>query len=188
MPRSKVAKIFTRRRRRRLASAGALALVVVSRGWSGAESVGSNHIPVAVEEIAPGTRLTQAHFRIADWPSATEVPRAEELVGRIVRERVLAGEPIREERLAGSGGEIAEQLDAEQRAVRIAADEGVPPVSVGDRLDLAIRTPERTRVVSEASRVIDSGEGFLILAVQDDAALDVAAAALDGTLVAVLAP
>ncbi len=116
--------------------------------------VSTTDVLVAAKDLPPGTLLTDAELQWQPWPkdavpagtiSKTEGPKViESLKGSIVRTGMIAGEPIRREKLVKGQGFMSAILPSGMRAVAINIDsQGATSaggfILPGDRVDV-IRT------------------------------------------------
>lgn len=186
MPRSTIERLLTRRRRRRVLLIVGISLLLLRPGESTPDDV--QRVRVAGGHLDAGTRISAADLRYESWRGDLPDDIADNPVGRVLTQSVLEGEPIREARLGGTGGTIAEQLAVNERAVRIEQSESWPIAEKGDSFDLAVRSPERIAVVATGTRVLEVDDAGLTVAVPSQVAAEVAASAVEGTLVLMLAP
>ena len=95
----------------------------------------TDHVLVATHDLNPGTVLADADLRWQSWPKGQVPPGAieqsgspnavQELKGMVVRSEMLAGDPLRRERLAKDAGFMSAVLPTGSRAVAIdLADQG----------------------------------------------------------------
>ncbi|MGY1659932.1 Flp pilus assembly protein CpaB [Geodermatophilus sp. SYSU D00705] len=157
-------------------------------------------VVVAADDLPPGAVLTAGDLTLARYPPALRPGGAaagpEGLVGATLAAGLRAGEPVTDARLVGagltallSGGQVA----APVRPADLAVSALVRP---GDRVDVLATTPgaERAAVVAAGALVLaapgpdGTGEGLLLLAVDDATAALLAAAASSATLTLSLPP
>ena len=97
--------------------------------------IATDNVLVATRALGPGTVLDNGDLRWQSWPKAQVPPGAiqqslqpnamQELRGMIVRSEMLAGDPLRRERLAKDAGFMSAVLPSGSRAVAIdLADQG----------------------------------------------------------------
>jgi Flp pilus assembly protein CpaB len=142
---------------------------------------------VAARDLAVGATITAADLERAPVRVAggTAAPDA---VGRVVVHPVLDGEPIVEERLAPDGLEgTAALIPPGQRAIAVPIALAVPPVAVGDHVDV-VTTDElgRASVVRDAL-VVATTDAALSVAVDADDAAHLAGALATGAVTVALA-
>ena len=154
-------------------------------------------VPVVVRDLAPGATITSSDVEFRDRP-ALAVPDgvAAEPMGRVVRDRLLAGEVVVEARLAGSGSGPGALLSPGRRALALPRDEVRVQLTIGDRVD--VLAPDAlgpaggsatARRVARAAEVLAVDDTTLTVGVQSVEAPAVARAVLDGAVaVALVAP
>ena len=97
--------------------------------------VATDGVLVATHDLGPGTVLAESDLRWQSWPRGQVPPgsiqqsgdpnAAQELKGMVVRSEMLAGDPLRRERLAKDAGFMSAVLPTGTRAVAIdLADQG----------------------------------------------------------------
>ena len=114
----------------------------------------TQNVVVAAKEIPAGTNVTEKIIKEGlvketSWPKASVPPGSfystNQVVGKTVKTKVVAGEPILESKLVGEGGGLASRLAAGYRAVAVKVDEviGVSGfIAPDDRVDvIATLTP-----------------------------------------------
>jgi pilus assembly protein CpaB len=151
-------------------------------------------VVVAADDLSPGAVLTTGDLTVAAYPPALQPggtaadPTA--LVGATLAAGLRAGEPVTDARVVGAGltAMLTEgQVAAPVRPADLAVSALVRP---GDRVDVLATTPgaERAEVVAAGALVLaapgldDTGDGLLLLAVDDATAALLAAAATSATL------
>ena len=123
---------------------------------------------------------------------------AEPPVGAVVRQPILAGEPVAPSRLAPDGlTGVAALVPAGERAVAVAVGPaGVPPLAVGDQVDVVTVMPpgatgdggsDPAFTLVERATVVAIGEQAVTIAVPDADAPRVAWAVANGAVVLALA-
>ncbi|OGQ82121.1 MAG: Flp pilus assembly protein CpaB [Deltaproteobacteria bacterium RIFCSPLOWO2_12_FULL_57_22] len=114
----------------------------------------TQNVVVAAKEIPAGTNVTEKIIKEGlvketSWPKASVPPGSfystNQVVGKTVKTKVVAGEPILESKLVGEGVGLATRLAAGYRAVAVKVDEviGVSGfIAPDDRVDvIATLTP-----------------------------------------------
>lgn len=109
-------------------------------------------IVIATKDIPAGTAIGDAlvkngTIKTTPWPKAS-VPAGsfsspEQLVGKVNRSRILAGEPVLESRLSGEGAGLTVRLEPGKRAIAVRVDEiiGVSGfIMPDDRVDVILTT------------------------------------------------
>jgi pilus assembly protein CpaB len=112
----------------------------------------TSEIVIAGKDIAAGTAMTEklisdGTVKVASWPKAS-VPvgaftSTGQVVGKINKAKIVAGEPILESRLAGDGTGLTVRLEAGKRAMAVRVDEiiGVSGFLMpDDRVDVIVTT------------------------------------------------
>jgi pilus assembly protein CpaB len=112
----------------------------------------TQNVIVAAKDIPAGTALNddiikKGMFKVVQWPK-TSVPAGafsspEQVIGKTIRVKILANEPILESRLAGEGAGLTMRLEAGKRAMAVKVDEiiGVSGFIVpDDRVDVIVTT------------------------------------------------
>lgn len=186
MPRPLLRRLLPRRRRQRLAAA-LLVLLVLARPLPTNESEQHRSV-VAARDLTVGSRIAAGDLRTVPSDRPVDDDDVRDPVGRVVREQIFEGEALRAERLGGSGGELSELLDVDERAVQLPAAMAVPGTATGDLLDLAVRDAHRVQVVATGVRVVALDDVALVVGVKASAAARAGAVAEDGSLVVLLAP
>lgn len=138
-------------------------------------------VAVATADLAPGAAVGPADVELAERPAAmvpvgalTSVP-----IGEVVTAPVVAGEVLVDARV-GTGGlsPVAARVPAGQRAVAVPTAAAVPPLRVGDLVDVL----DGGGVVVAAALVVDVADGAVTLAVAAADAPALAAAASGGSV------
>jgi pilus assembly protein CpaB len=161
-------------------------------------------VPVAGDDLPPGTVLAASDLAVARFP-ARAVPGGvatdpAPLVGRVLAGPVRAGEPVTDVRLVGAG--LTALLPEGQVAapVRLADLAVAALVRAGDRVDILATTPDAAaaEVVAASALVLavpgqgaedsDAAVGLLLLAVDGGTAGRLAAASTTATLTLSLPP
>lgn len=131
------------------------------------------HDLAAGDLIAPGAELRQ-------WPRAM-VPAgalAATAPDAVARFDLIAGEAIHADRVSTtSSGQLADRLPDATVALAVPVHSGVPPLSIGDRVDLFAtfdgvarsEATDATQRVAQAAVVVDLGEEVITVAVPDAA-------------------
>jgi pilus assembly protein CpaB len=125
-----------------------------------APSVPMQDVLVAVSDLGPGQPLVAEDMRWQSWPESalntayigrtTRPDALEALVGSIVRSRVIAGEPLRDEKLIPvNGGFLSAILPSGKRAVAVR-------ISAENTAGGFVLPNDRVDVISTAAR---SGQG-----------------------------
>lgn len=195
------------RRRRLLAGLAAAAAVLAGYQATTAPAPATTPLLTAARDLPAGTvlehgDLTRARFLPASVPTGV-VPRAADAVGRTVAAPVRAGEPIVDLRLV-SPALLDGHPGAVAAPVRIGDPGAVALLRVGDVVDVLAADPRRVgpaTAVAESTTVIalpaapDGGSTGLpggasgrlvVLAVDPEAAKELAGAAVSGYLSVVL--
>lgn len=166
----------------------ALAAVWFAQRWMTEQnSLGTNKVAVAAQDIEIGTRLTQQMVGMADWPAGS-VPAGAladggKLVDRVVKTSVLRGEPILESKLApeGTKGGLSAIVAQGKRAMTVKVNEviGVAGFALpGNYVDVIVNTQEEgtgrpgsgDRTDQSVSKIVL--EKVLVLAVAQEANRD----------------
>lgn len=131
-------------------------------------------VVVATADLDPGAVIGPDDVRLDRWPAAVVAPGAvtEPPVGRTVVAPILAGEAVAARRLAPEGlGAVAALLPDGARAVAIPTGGGygldVPPVAVGDRVDVLATADGPAAVLARAALVVHVGETATTVAVPE---------------------
>lgn len=105
----------------------------------------SRTVAVAAHDLAPGEVVDGGDVTWRDLPEAviTEADLAEAPEGAVVRQAIMAGEPLVAARLGRHGlAGAAALVPPGQRAVAVpAGPTGTPPLAVGDRVDVLTVVP-----------------------------------------------
>jgi len=189
---------------------GLVALSLVRAGEAARRSWGATApVAVATRDLAPGDTLGAGSVEVRSLPAAL-VPAgalSEAVAGAVVRQPILAGEALVPARLAPDGLTGTAALVPEgHRAVSVpTAPAGLPPVVVGDQVDvLAVLPPELVTPseggpspprggdepafpLVERAVVVDVGEEAVAVAVPEGDAPGVAFALAQGSVVLALA-
>jgi pilus assembly protein CpaB len=134
----------------------------------------SQNIVVAAKDVPPGTAIDDkaikgGMLKEVAWPKAS-VPHGsfsstQQLMGKVVKAKVVAGEPLLESRITGEGMGLTVRLTAGHRAMSVKVDEiiGVSGfISPDDRVDVigTVAAPGRTgdekisKIVLQDKRVL----------------------------------
>jgi pilus assembly protein CpaB len=152
-----------------LAAGGAAALLIGTgsqpepQATDGATAVASAEVLVATADLTLGQGVKDGDLRWQSWPAAMvpagAIKRAEgqngldEFVGSTVRMAILAGEPVRREKLVkGQGGFMSAILPSGMRAVAITTDTRGTTSAGG-----FILPNDRVDVIQTAQSVADGG-------------------------------
>jgi Flp pilus assembly protein CpaB len=141
----------------------------------------SRGVLVAREDLRAGERLDAGNTRVVSHPVSL-VPRS--ALGAVpaearLTEPVLAGEIVREERLAAPGASpVAARLPSGTRAMAIPVEPGTtPPLGVGDRVEVLVSLPTEAAVggppgfvLATDVPVVDVSEAAVSIAVGRDVA------------------
>jgi Flp pilus assembly protein CpaB len=198
---------------RRTAAAG-LALVTALVVSSLVEAAGSARdrwgatrpVAVATRDLGPGDVVDSGAVEVRDLPRGVlgEATLSEAPVGAVVRHPILSGEPVAPARLAPDGlTGVAALVPAGERAVAVPVGAaGVPPLAVGDLVDVVTVAPGGATVsgedagdgsgvpaftLVERAAVVDVAEQAVTIAVPDRAAPRVAWGVANGAVVLALA-
>jgi Flp pilus assembly protein CpaB len=190
-----------------LALAAVTGLVVVSL-VSSAEAARqrwgrARPVAIATRDLTPGDLIDGSAVEVRRLPEAAVAPGAlaEAPAGSVVREPVVAGEPLVAERLAPQGLRgVAALVPRGHRAVAVPIGPlAAPPLTVGDVVDVlavvpvaAGESPGQSGDVPsfplvEAAVVVDVGEQSIAIAVPEADAPRVAWVLTNGSLVLALA-
>jgi Flp pilus assembly protein CpaB len=167
----------------------------VGRAEQGSARFGAARpVLVVTAELAAGAVLTDADAELRSLPVAL-VPDASvgaEALGSRVRSPLFPGEVVRRERLAPAGmSAVAALLPPGTRGVAVARGEDVPPLEVGDVVDVLATVgavaPEEasgapTVTVTSGAVVVATGEAAVTIAVPLDDTARVAYAAAIGVV------
>lgn len=127
-----------------------------ARRRSAARPIETVSVVVAAAEIPSGQRLEAAQVEVIRWPAAHApagtFPRTDAVIGQTLRQAMVRGEPVLQDRLASKdqGQGLAAILDAGARAMAVKVDQVVGIagfVQPGDRVDVitTIATDDDTR-------------------------------------------
>jgi Flp pilus assembly protein CpaB len=150
-------------------------------------------VAVASRTLDPGEVIGPADVEIIELPLAAAPPdaMADEVVGRVVRERVLDGEAVRRARLAEHARDgITALMDPGERAIAV-PKAVAPKLEPGDHVEvIGPGGLDTNATVLGRGRVLAVDDtGTVIVAVTQQDAPTVAAAAADGhASLALLAP
>ena len=157
-------------------------------------------VAVATRDLSPGEVVDHGAVEVRDLPSGMvgDATMAEPPVGAVVRQPILAGEPVAPARLAPDGlTGVAALVPAGERAVAVAVGPaGVPPLAVGDQVDVVTVMPpgatgdgggDPAFTLVERATVVAVGEQAVTIAVPDSDAPRVAWAVANGAVVLALA-
>jgi Flp pilus assembly protein CpaB len=159
----------------------------------------SRPVVVATRDLAIGEVVDAGAVEVRDLPEGvvTDAPLAEVPEGAVVRQPILAGEPVVTARLAPHGLTGAAALVAPgERAVAVPlGPSGAPPVAVGDLVDVVTVLPAGVDPGSEdpafplveRATVVDVSDQAITVAVPEGDAARVAWALSSGTVVLALA-
>jgi Flp pilus assembly protein CpaB len=160
-------------------------------------------VAVAIRDLAPGDVIDASTVEVRHLPDAvlSAGALAEPPSGSVVRQPVVAGEPLVAERLAPQGlTGVAALVPAGQRAVAVPIGPlAAPPLAIGDLVDVlavvpvpAEEPPRRpgdgpSFPLIEGAAVVDVGEQSIAVAVPEADAPRVAWALTNGSVVLALA-
>lgn len=158
-------------------------------------------VAVATRDLSPGEVVDHGAVAVRDLPSGMigDATMADPPVGAVVRQPILAGEPVAPARLAPEGlTGVAALVPAGERAVAVAVGPaGVPPLAVGDQVDVVTVVPpgalgddgggDPAFTLVERATVVAVGEQAVTIAVPDSDAPRVAWAVANGAVVLALA-
>ncbi len=127
----------------------------------------TTRVPVATARVEPGETVTGS---VVDW---REMPLGVvagqpslEPTGRIATDLILAGEVVAEERLAEPGASGTSSLvPTGARGIAVPVDDTLPPVEVGDRVELLAGTGAGTDAGAVAHTATTTG---VVVAVSED--------------------
>ncbi|MCX7621493.1 MAG: SAF domain-containing protein [Acidimicrobiales bacterium] len=163
----------------------------VERAERLADSYGQRRtVAIAIRTLEPGSVIAPNDVEIVERPlafSPTDVTTSE-AIGRVVRERVLVGEPVREARLGRPGlGGMSALMEPGERAVALPKAVG-PSVSPGDLVEIVGPGGlDANAVVLGRGRVLGRDDTATVtVALPASDAPAVAAAAADGQATLVL--
>ena len=117
-----------------------------------AAKVPTAKVAVASGDLAEATTLAPEHVTLVDWPLASlpqgTFTEADKLVGRVVVNKIVKGEPLLEGRLAavGAGRGLAALLEPGTRAVSVRVDDVVGVagfIHPGDSVDVIVTMKPR---------------------------------------------
>jgi Flp pilus assembly protein CpaB len=172
--------------------AGSITARVVARAEELATQYGQRQsVPVAMRELPTGTEIGAGDWEWRELPvQMVGGTPTDEPTGRTVVATILADEPIVTERIAPDGvdGPMALAPDG-TRALAIPVDDRLPPVGVGDEVDVLsvlADDPQRARHVARAARVVAVSDTVITVAVESDELGPTARAALEGSAVVAL--
>jgi pilus assembly protein CpaB len=133
-------------------------------------------VPVAVHTIGVGDVIEAADLKVvelaADYVAATAITQVEDLVGRTVVERLLAGDLVRIERLAppASGQGLSALIPNGMRAISLdmTDDRQVSGfIEPGDGVDLLVTLPPDEVDAARVSETLTLVQGAKVLAVNE---------------------
>lgn len=121
-------------------------------------------VAVASQDLPEATTLDRKHLTVIDWPQSSlpegTFPESEKIIGRVVINKIVKGEPLLEGRLAalGAGRGLAALLERGMRAVAVRVDDVVGVagfIHPGDSVDVIVTMkPREESGVLPASKVI----------------------------------
>jgi Flp pilus assembly protein CpaB len=163
----------------------------------------AREVAVATRDLAPGDVIDASTVEVRRLPEAavSEGALAEPPTGSVVRQPVVAGEPVVAERLAPQGlTGVAALVPADHRAVAVPIGPlAAPPLAIGDLVDVlavvplaAEQQPDQSGdgpsfPLVEAAAVVDVGEQSITIAVPEPDAPRVAWVLTNGSVVLALA-
>ncbi len=174
---------------------GTLAARTVAGSQQAAEALGpARTVTVAARHLDAGQKVRNEDVRRIDWPEGLLAsPPADEVVGRVVANPILEGEPIVEARLAAPGAHGSGTLAPPGSvAVAVPLPEARPPLQVGDEVDVLAAgsahggTVAQGRWVARGAVVVSLEDDSAVVAVEPADAAPTAAAALAGPVALVL--
>jgi len=198
----------------RRAAVAALALVtavavasLVGAAGSARDRWGTTRpVAVATRDLSPGDVVDAGAVDVRELPSGVlgEATMTDVPVGAVVRDPIMAGEPVAPVRIAPDGLTGAAALvPAGERAVAVpVGPAGVPPLAVGDLVDVVTVVPGGATGLAdgagdgsgapaftlvEQAAVVDVGEQAVTIAVPERDAPRVAWAVANGAVVLALA-
>ena len=197
----------------RRTAVAALALVTAVAVTSLVEAAGAAQdrwgatrpVAVATRDLGPGDVVDAGAVEVRDLPRGVlgEATMPEAPVGAVVRHPILAGEPVAPARLAPDGlTGVAALVPAGERAVAVpVGPAGVPPLAVGDLVDVVTvlpggataqadggrRSDDPAFTLVERAAVVDVAEQAVTIAVPGRDAPRVAWAVANGAVVLALA-
>lgn len=164
---------------------GLAAVVLASRWLLQQPANASGRIVVASADINLGQRLTPEMFKLVEWP-ADSLPKGaftdpQKLGGRVLRNSLLAGEPVSEAKLAPAGtlGGLSALITEGKRAITVRVNDvvGVAGFALpGNYVDIIVSTQkdpppgESARHEQNISKIVL--ERILVLAVAQEVSRD----------------
>lgn len=136
------------------------------------------NVVVAGKDIPPGTTFTEKSVKdglvkSVQWPKAS-VPigsftAPQQVFGKVVKVKVVAGEPLLESRMAGEGAGLTVRLTPGNRALAVRVDEviGVSGfITPDDRVDVIVTTvpPGRSSQDEKVSKIVLQNKRVLSVA------------------------
>ena len=171
--------------------AGVSAATVVSRADDARAAYGVvREVPVTARDLAPGAVLGEADVVVRSLP-VVAVPEdvAGDVIGRTVREPLVAGEVVVESRLGGSGFGPSALLGPGRRAVAVPHPAHGLAVRVGDVVDVLApadgvqgASTGGARRVARSAEVVAVDEATVTVGVSVVETPGVARAVLDGSV------
>jgi Flp pilus assembly protein CpaB len=167
--------------------AGVLTMTAITGAESAARREGDGvEVPVARRELTVGEIIGADDI---EWHPVAAVAAGAatrtDPAGRVVTERVLAGEPIATDRLAPDGlVGAAALIPTGHRAIAVPTGAVRPPMAPGDRVDVVAGAPfgaEQATVVASGARVVAIDDDVVTVAVTAAEVPGAARAVLDGT-------
>jgi Flp pilus assembly protein CpaB len=152
-------------------------------------------VPVATAEIPAGQEVGADDFELRLVPVSVlpDSPVVDDPVGLVATETLVVGDFLVEARLGPAGVTgAAALLQPGERAVAMSRDAAMPPLEVGDRVDLVATFADGATgatggtLLAGGCLVVDTGEEAVTVAVPASAAANVAAASGQGVLAIVL--
>lgn len=182
-------------------TAWAVTSLVAAAGAARDQWGATRSVVVATRDMGPGDVVDDGAVEVRDLPRAVvgEAALTEAPVGAVVRHPILAGEPVAAARLAPDGlTGVAALVPAGERAVAVpVGPAGVPPLAVGDLVDLVTVVPaggseagtgdDPAFTLVERAVVLAVAEQAITVAVPDQDAPRVAWAVANGAVVLALA-
>jgi pilus assembly protein CpaB len=138
----------------------------------------TQNVVVAGKDIPPGTTFTDKSIKEGlvksiQWPKAS-VPAGsfatpQQVLGKVVKVKVVAGEPLLESRMAGEGAGLTVRLTPGNRAVAVRVDEviGVSGfIMPDDRVDVIVTTlpPGKSSKDDKISKIVLQNKRVLSVA------------------------
>ena len=160
------------------------AVALASRWVSKQANVATNQIVVAASDIDMGAQITPDKIKMGDWPAANipdgAIKDLKLLEGRVLKFRLMRGEPVLESKLApvGSKAGLSAVLNEGKRAMTVRVNDviGVAGFALpGTYVDIVVNTEdENVKAEGGRSRTVSKIvlENILVLAIAQDTKSD----------------